>query len=495
MEEGVLRKSKVLQVIHRLAQNRGEEIYLVGGAVRDFWLGRPSGKDFDFVIKGEVRALAQDLAQEMGGHAFPLDEGFGSWRVVIKKAKGKIEVDLCTMQGEDILEDLRQRDFTVNSLAINLKDIFLRGHPLPIDPLGGSADLRAGVLRANSGTSLLQDPLRMLRAFRFAYTLGLRVEEETLRMIFRNKNRILHSAWERIRSEFFTALGEISAHRFLRDLHQHGLLEEIFPEVAGWEGFNQGPLHDFPLLEHALRTVEAGEILFTRFRELYSSFTESLGHYFSQTIEEGINREALFKLACFFHDAGKPKTRTWDLGEKSPRFLDHDQEGEKIVAAVARRMKLSRKSIRILSELTRHHMRILSLSKAKEVTPRAKYRFFRDLGKEGIDVALLALADGLALRKINFDHPSFFKDLPEDLRRVQEVAGELIRYYFEEFSQRPPTPLLDGREIMEALGLPQGKAVGSLLARLREAEMGGVVRTREEALDFLKSLDRSRPFG
>jgi len=109
-------------------------------------------------------------------------------------------------------------------------------------------------------------------------------------------------------------------------------------------------------------------------------------------------------------------------------------------------------------------------------------------------MALLALADGLASRKLRFDQ--FLEEsLPEDLRRIKEVAKELIRYYFEEFSQKTPAPLLDGREIMEALGLPEGRAVGSLLARLQEAEMGGMVGTREEALDFLKKIDRSRPFG
>lgn len=494
MEEGVLRKSKILQIIHRLAQKRGEEIYLVGGAVRDLRLGRRLGKDFDFVTKGEVRSLAQDLSQKMDGHAFPLDEGFGTWRVVIKKAKRKTDVDFCTLQGQDILDDLRQRDFTVNSLAISLKDIFQPGPPPLIDPLGGQADLRAKILRANSEASLVQDPLRMLRAFRLAYTLGLRVEEETLAMIRRNKNRILKPAWERIRTEFFIGLSASRAGEFLRDLYRSGLLEEIFPEVKEWEGLDQGAYHDFPLQEHAFRSVEAAEFVFAHFQDFYPAYAEKLGRHFSLSPEEGIPRKALFKFVAFFHDSGKPGTRSPGQEGQPVRFLDHDLQGQEINAAIARRMKLSRKSIRIISDLTRHHMRILSLAKVKEVTSRARYRFFRDLGKEGIDMALLALADGLASRKLHFDQ--FLKEsLPEDFRRIKEVAKELIRYYFEEFSQKTPAPLLDGREIMGALGLPEGRAVGSLLAQLREAEMGGMVGTREEALDFLKNIDRSRPFG
>ena len=87
------------------------------------------------------------------------------------------------------------------------------------------------------------------------------------------------------------------------------------------------------------------------------------------------------------------------------------------------------------------------------------------------------------------------QELPGDLRKIKEVAEELLRYYYEEFSQQPPRPLLDGREVMEALGLPSGEEVGRLLNRLREAEIAGRVRTREEALEFLKNLDSSRPFG
>ncbi len=151
-------------------------------------------------------------------------------------------------------------------------------------------------------------------------------------------------------------------------------------------------------------------------------------------------------------------------------------------------MKLSRKSVRIISELTRQHMRILSLAKTEEVTPRAKYRFFRDLGKEGIDAVLLALSDGLASNDIKLGWP-MEQELPAgDLRRIKEVAEELLRYYYEEFLPRPPRPLLDGREVMEALSLPPGEEVGRLLDRLREAEITGVVRTREEALEFLRKL-------
>jgi len=492
VKERLLRESKILQAVHRLSQKNKQKVYLVGGAVRDLFLERPLGKDFDFVAAGEVSNLAKELAAATGGHAFSLSDSFGAWRVALKSGKRKIDVDLSPMQGGDILEDLKQRDFTINSIGISLEEIFAHEHPSLIDPLHGRSDLQHRILRVNSEESLVRDPLRMLRAFRLIHTLGLKVEENTLKLIQKNKKLILRSAWERIRSEFFVGLGEMEAGRFLRDLHQSGLLEVIFPEVQGWESFEQGT-HQ-PLLEHAVRTVEGGEVIFAQFRELYPSYASLLVQHFSSIIEEGISREALFKFVAFLHDSGKPGTGSFSPDGQFVRFLDHDQEGQRINLLIAQRMKLSRKSGWIISELTRQHMRILSLAKTEGVTSRAKYRFFRDLGKEGIEAIFLALSDGLASKPIRLGWP-LDPELPDEQRKIKEVAEELLRYYYEEFSQQPPRPLLDGREVMEALGLPSGEEVGRLLNRLREAEVAGRVRTREEALEFLKNLDSSRPFG
>jgi len=492
VKERFLRESKILQAVQRLSQKSTQKVYLVGGAVRDLFLGGPPGQDFDFVTAGEVSNLAKELAATTGGHAFSLSDSFGAWRVALKSGKRKIDVDLSPMQGVNILEDLKQRDFTINSIGISLEEIFAHEHPTPVDPLHGLSDLEHRVLRANSEESLVRDPLRMLRAFRLIHTLGLKAEESTLRLIQKNKKLILSSAWERIRSEFFAGLGEMGTGCFLRDLHESGLLEVIFPEVQGWESFEQGT-HQ-PLLEHAVRTAEAGEVIFAHLRELYPSYATLLDHHFSSIIEEGISREALFRFVAFLHDSGKPATGSLILDGPFVRFLDHDQEGQRINLLISQRMKLSRKSVRIISDLTRQHMRILSLAKTKEVTSRAKYRFFRDLGKNGIDVIFLALANGLASTSITLAWP-LIQELPGDLKKIKEVAEELLRYYFEEFLPKPPRPLLDGREIMQALGIPSGEEVGRLLEQLREAEITGGVRTREEALEFLKNIDSSRPFG
>jgi poly(A) polymerase len=486
-----LKKSRILHAVHRLSPG---EAYLVGGAVRDLLLGRPLGKDFDFVMKGEVSGLAKAVARETKGHAFPLDEALGTWRVVLKKRKGRAELDFSRMQGKDIIEDLRQRDFTVNSIALGLEEMFSREAPRFIDPLRGISDLEWRILRANSEESLRHDPLRMLRAFRFASSLNFSVEGETLGLIRRNKDLIRRSAWERIRSEFFTALRGNQAGLFLRQLDEVGLLGEIFPEIQGWIGLMLGPPGNCSLLEHAFRTVEAGEFILAHAGELYPPLGSTMKDYSSQTVEEGISRKALIKFSAFLHDSGKARTMTRGQEDPGPRFPDHDLEGQKINIAIARRMKLSRRSTRIISDLTRHHMRIHSLSRGKEITPRAKYRFFLDLGKEGIDLVLLALSNAMASKDSEFLWP-LRSDSPPDLLKIKEVGEELLRYYWGEFAPQRPNPLLNGKEIMEALRIPPGKAVGGLLRKLREGEAAGTIQTREEALEFLKNIDRSAQFG
>jgi poly(A) polymerase len=491
--ETLLKKSKILQAVHRLAQNRKEKVYLVGGVVRDLLLLKPLGKDIDFV-SANARELSQEVADATKGVVFPLDVLWGTWRVVIKTRKKKTELDFSALMGPDIVNDLKQRDFTVNSMAIELQDFFRAGSFTLLDPMHGFSDLRRKILRANAEESLRQDPLRMLRAFRLAFTLGLQIEDETLGWIQKNKDQILRSAEERIRSEFFAALAENQAECFLRHLFRSGLLERIFPEIRDWETLEQGAYHDFPLLEHAFRTVRAAEWILAHLQHFYPAQAISLENYFAQKVEEGISRKALFKFAAFCHDSGKPGTRGFDPDTQSIRFFDHDQQGEKINVLMGRRLKLSKKSIRFLSELTRRHMRILSLAASQEVSSRAQYRFFRDAGPEGIALSLLALADRIAAK--NFDlHRFWGEDLPHDLGKVKKVVEKLLHYYYEVFSSKTQKPLLSGREIMEVFDLPQGKEVGNFLNRLREAEISGLVHTREEALEFLNNIDRSRPFG
>ncbi len=332
----------------------------------------------------------------------------------------------------------------------------------------------------------------MLRAFRFASTLKFSVEEETLKMIHGNRESIHRSAGERIRTELFMALGEEGAGLFLCKLQQAGLLGEIFPEVRGWENLDlgTGTGRSFSLLDHSLRTVEAAEFIFSHLQDLYPHEAASVNSHFSQSEEERISRKALVKFLAFFHDSGKTVTASQDQKSSSPRFLDHDQGGQKINTAIARRLKLSRRSVGIISELTRQHMRIQGLSKVKELTGRAKYRFFQDLGRVGLDLVILSLANALASSGVELKWP-LLAEMNEEAKKIKKITDALLRFYTDEFIPKSAEPLVDGEEIKNALGIPQGKVVGALLNKIKEAEISGRIRNREDALQFLKNIDKS----
>lgn len=481
-----LKEFRVCQLIQKIASNRKVKVYLVGGALRDLLLKKPLIRDFDFLVKGETKALVSEIAKQMAISYFPLDESWGIWRLIFKEGKRKWGMDFSSMHADRIELDLQQRDFTINSIALDLTHFFNEQTISLIDPLNGLEDLEKRILRVNAEDSFRKDPLRMLRAFRFAANLNLRIEENTICLIKKNKNLLPKSAAERIRAEFFALLNEKKAAFFLRSLFQVGILEELFPEIKSWADLPQGPHHDFCLLEHAFQTVAAGDFILAHLADIFPAHAKALRNNLGELMEEGITRQALFKFGAFFHDSGKSVSYTVTQEEKAPPFFDHDQKGKTINEQICQRLKLSRQATKLVTDMTGQHMRILGLAQLPQVTPRAKYRFFRDLGKGGIDIALLSLADKMAARWIKFQWPQP-DSTPADLLRVTKLVLELIDYYYKDFQVQEKRLFLDGREIMAAFGLPPGKKVGELLTRLREAENAGLIQSKEEAWQFLKS--------
>ncbi|HXR28339.1 MAG TPA: hypothetical protein VN772_02090, partial [Solirubrobacteraceae bacterium] len=149
---------------------RGSRCWVVGGAVRDELLGAPAATDLDLVLAGEVAPAARALARAVGGAAFSLSDEFGAWRVVAPSHAWQADVN--PLRGESVEDDLRLRDFTINAIARPLEGGAV------IDPLGGEADLRAGILRLAAPGALTADPLRALRLVRLACELGFEADEE-----------------------------------------------------------------------------------------------------------------------------------------------------------------------------------------------------------------------------------------------------------------------------------------------------------------------------
>lgn len=481
-------QSDVAKAALEVSRELGQKAYLVGGSVRDLLMESRLGNDFDFVVEGRGIVFARAFAERVEGSFFVLDEERDSSRVVFnmgvrsqESEVRKFQADFSGMRG-DIEEDLRLRDFTINSMAVPLDPILNTVNSgqwslvsTILDPLKGKNDIERRHLRASSQNSIKEDPLRIMRAFRFSSSLDYAIDEELSSQIKKHCRDLNMVSAERVRAELFMVLDMPGAYNVLGKMDELGVLTVLFPELAEWKGFYQGGWHAHDLFNHSMKTVEAAEDILMHLNSYFPLYFEKLERHTNEEVEAGVTRRGLLKLASLLHDSGKLHTRTME-GERG-RFLGHEKAGDEISLAVARRLKLSRRSEMTLQGLTANHMRILGLSKLKRVTSRARYRFFRDSDAFGIDLLLLSLADFMATPIEG-----------ERLEGMKILIRGLADYYFEGFTAVPPRPLLTGEDVMMVFGIHEGKEVGEMLEMLREAEMLGKVSNRREAVNYLKSI-------
>ncbi|HDN80895.1 MAG TPA: CCA tRNA nucleotidyltransferase [Chloroflexi bacterium] len=482
-----------LKHIIQFVASRYPDAYLVGGCVRDRLLGRGS-KDFDFVVPQGALELAREIARRFRGVFVPLDEERDTGRVVFREPEGRFFfVDIARCNGDTLEEDLRRRDFTINAIAVRASD-WDKPQPEWIDPLGGREDLRRKLIRMASPTAFRDDPARMLRAIRFAASLGFTIGDETLRQIREDSPLLLRASIERLRDEicYILAQGNTAQHILLMD--ELGLLEQLFPPLGPLKGMMQTYPHHLDGFQHTIETLRQLDWVLAelsapspregRAAPLHHNLGELkvaiLEHINQKTAGER-NRLVILKLATLLHDVGKPATLSID--ERGiTHFYGHEWEGAREAAKAVRRLRFSNQEVEGVGIIVAHHMRPALLSREPEVTRRAIYRFFRDTGSWGVEICLLALADHLA---------TWMEGLtPERWERRTYVVGMLLEHYFRRKEVIAPPPLVRGGELIKALGLEPGPIVGKLLEAVREAQAAGEIRTKDEALHLAEKLLR-----
>jgi tRNA nucleotidyltransferase/poly(A) polymerase len=481
-------RNDLLKRIIEFLRSEGTLCYLTGGYVRDMLLGQPA-KDVDFVVAGAAIPLARRLANATGGAFYVLDDETDAARIVYRAPSERI-VDLAAMRGPDILADLRVRDFSINAMAVGLGD-YGRPQPRIFDPCDGQSDLKARILQATTEHAFQADPVRLLRALRFVSTLNLHIEPRTESWIRRDASLITRPSAERIRQELALIVAAPGAADHLRRMDELELMPHVLPELHALKAVAQSPPHIHDVYEHTLVTVAEAERL-AAFpdaqlgpdeKEFLSPFDADLAAHFRQVVSERRKRSTLLKFAAMLHDVGKPDTRGVGANGRI-RASGHERAGARTAQKVLRRLRFSTQEIRLVGAIVQHHMRPGWLLKEPSVTRGAIYRFFRDTGDAGIDVMVLALADQLATRGDTLTRGHW--------RDYLGLACRILDNYF----RRPlevvaPPQLVSGKDVMSLLGLAPGPQVGELLEVVREAQAEGMVRTREEALEYLQK----RPTG
>ena len=324
-----------------------------------------------------------------------------------------------------------------------------------------------------------------MRAVRLAMELGFAMDHETEALVLENSWRVSEVAAERTREELLKLLALPCAHDGLRLLDRVGLLTTVFPELEECRSVEQPMCHFWDVLEHSIQTVATFEYIVGDSEwqhgndEMLDYLPEDPGShiYFENMVSNEASRLALTKLACLLHDVAKPATKELQDDGRA-RFTGHSNQGADVARQIMQRLRFSTNETTYVETLVYNHLRPFQMSPEGPPSARAVYRFFRDTEDAGIGTLYLAMADYLACRE------------PLFLMSEWRIVCDLVRHITDEQSRQQaviaPTKLVDGNELMRALGLKPGPRLGFLLESIREAHAAGAISSKEEALELAR---------
>ena len=456
------------------------ELFLVGGAVRDLVLGRPC-QDIDLICD-DAKAFARKVADKNGAAFVPFEkkEGEPCYRVVDRRDASFL--DFSIIRGESLADDLSLRDFTINAMAARIETSGKIGEIA--DPLGGMEDLKRGMIKTCSPKAFPNDPLRIMRAYRFAALLGYEIDDGCIAGLRAYADRLPSVSPERTLAEIIKILSVQKSAPFIRMMDDHGILERVLPEIRPMKGCGQNGYHHLDVWEHSLLVLEKAENVLTR-----------LEHYFGPARPKVLdkletqNNVPVLKMAAILHDAGKPSCRIFDEKRGRATFHGHEAAGAKIAAEVSLRLRMSKKDGQLLADLVAEHLHVLSLTRP-EVKPSTRMRWFKKFKDDCIPVILLAMADAQGKR-------GPLSDKAETRKKLERLKAMAIEYCVRIKPKiQQPSPI-DGNDILQ-MGVSAGPVVGRTLKTVEDALEDGEISGREEALRMarrlLQSEKKGRPF-
>jgi poly(A) polymerase len=458
-----LRGNRVFKVISNVADQLGLETYAVGGYVRDLLLKRPC-KDIDFVCVGSGIALAEAVAKELGNAQVTTFKNFGTAMIKFedfdlefvgaRKESYRTDSRKPIVEDGSLEEDQKRRDFTINAMAISLN---VNSYGELIDPFGGLAHLAKKMIQTplDPEITFSDDPLRMMRAIRFASQLNFDIEANAFEAILKNSSRLKIVSMERIIDELNKIiLSPLPSYGF-KLLFQSGLLKEFFPEMVALHGV-----------------------------EYVDNKAHKDNFYHTLQVLDNVSKvsdDLWLRWAAILHDIAKPLTKRFE-----PRvgwtFHGHEDKGARMTPGIFRRMKLPmNEKMDFVQKLVRLHLRPISL--VKEVTDSAVRRLLFEAGEDVEALMMLCRAD------ITSKNTEKVAKYLGNFERVQRKMVEL-----EERDQvRNFQPPITGDEIMTMFNLPGSRIIGEIKEQIKEAILEGEIKnSREEALELLKKIAKDR---
>lgn len=448
--------------IGEIADREKLEAYLVGGYVRDRLLGK-EGKDVDVVVRGDAIAFARNVAADLGYSRVVTYDRFGT--AMLPLDDGKIEFVTAreeyyqpgsrkpTVQQASLLSDLSRRDFTINAIAVCINR---ERFGWIEDPFGGENDLANKILRTplDPEKTFDDDPLRILRAIRFASQLQFQIEEKTLQAIPKMIKRLAIVSQERITEEFLKILSSPKPSVGLKLLYETGAAEIVFPELSAMAGVEQWKdYHHKDVFLHTLQVVDN-----------ISAMTDNL----------------YLRFAALVHDIAKPRTKAFEE-EVGWTFHGHEELGARMMKGVFQRMRLPMDKLPYVEKLVRLHLRPMILVD-DQITDSAVRRLLFEASDTIDDLMMLCRADITTKNLSRLQRYSRNYDLV--IQKLQEVE--------EKDRLRNWQPPVRGDEIMRVCGIEAGPLVGKLKKRIEQAILDGdIPNEHDAALQYLLQIKDS----
>ncbi len=450
----------IFRLIGASADHLGVECYVVGGFVRDIFLERPS-KDIDVVVVGSGIVLAEEVQRRLGRRAtLTTFRSFGTAQVKYKNTEvefvGARRESYARHSRKPIVEDgtldddLHRRDFTINTLALCLNGDH---YGALLDIFDGLYDLQEGIIRTpcDPDITFSDDPLRMLRAVRFATQLNFFIDDDTFDALQRNSERMAIVSAERIADEMNKIILAATPSKGFVDLQRCGLLELLLPELTALDN-----VETYRGRAHKNNFYHSLEVMDNIARACPSSATGDSSLW--------------LRWAALLHDIGKARTRRWEEPQ-GWTFHNHNYVGAKMVKDIFHRLRLPLDKMKYVQKLVDLHMRPIVIAN-EEVTDSAIRRLLNDAGDDINDLMTLCEADITSKNEVRK------KQFIDNFHAVRCKLADLQQRDYKRLLQ----PVIDGNEIMALFNLPPCAMVGILKQHLKDAVLDNSVPNEREPL-------------